>query len=312
MKPRVASVTVAFNPDIGRLAQQMRALCGQVDEIVIVDNGSHPPLERVLADNAASYPRLAEAAPRVVVLPGNEGIARGLNAGIAAAREGGAEFVVLLDDDSVPEHDMVRQLLEAHARCSHENAAPVAALGPRVSDARDARDYPFVRLGWLRNHHQYCDAARDATIPCDFLITSGKLLALAAYDAVGPFEDDLFIDSVDREWCFRARARGLALYGSCAAQLDHRLGDHRRPTAFGLELVVHSPERLYYMTRNRFLLYQRGYVPLKWKLKDFLRVLAKFAATMLFVAPRGEYARMTGRAIRDALAGRGGKLDARG
>ena len=77
------------------------------------------------------------------------------------------------------------------------------------------------------------------------------------------------------------------------------------------ELVVHSPERVYYMTRNRFLLYRRSYMPLKWKLKDMLRWLAKFSATLLLIAPRVEYARMTRRAIRDALLGRSGKLEAR-
>jgi rhamnosyltransferase len=70
---------------------------------------------------------------------------------------------------------------------------------------------------------------------------------------------------------------------------------------------VHSPERIYYMTRNRLLLYQRAYMPLKWKLKDLLRFLAKFAATVLLVRPRRENARMTLWAIRDALAGRGGR-----
>ena len=308
--PRVASVTVAFNPEIARLAQQLRALRGQVDDIVIVDNGSDPPLERLFAEAAPNHPEMREAAPRMVVLPANLGIARGLNVGIAAAAKNGAAFVVLLDHDSVPEPGMVAHLLEVHVRSAGTRESPaVAAIGPRVSDSRDKRDYPFVRLGWLRNRHVHCEGARDTVVPCDFLISSGKLLSLDAFEKVGPFEDDLFIDSVDREWCFRARSRGFALYGACAAQLDHRLGDRRRAAPFGLELVVHSPERIYYMTRNRALLYRRAYVPLKWKVKDFLRVLAKFAATMMFVPPRREYARMTWLAIRHALAGRGGKLD---
>ena len=90
--------------------------------------------------------------------------------------------------------------------------------------------------------------------------------------------------------------------------LDHQLGDRRHAVTGTLELVVHSPQRIYYMTRNRFLLYRRPYIPLKWKLKDLLRWLSKFAATMLLLAPRGEYARMTWRGIRDAAAGRGGRL----
>jgi rhamnosyltransferase len=307
LNPRVASVTVAFNPGVERLARQLAALDGQVNDIVVVDNGSAPSVASLFARHAAEYPLLASPRIRVVPMDGNEGIARGLNVGIEAARARGAEFVVLLDHDSVPGAGMVAELVATRERCA-TLAIPVAAVGPRVKDLRDAREYPFVRLGWLRNRHQYCAGSAQQVFACDFLISSGTLIALEAFDAIGPFEDGLFIDSVDREWCFRALSRGFALYGACAAHLDHRLGDHRRPVMGGVELVVHSPARLYYMTRNRLLLYRRGYVPLKWKIKDFLRVIAKFAATVLLVAPRRAYVRHTGMAIRDALANRGGKL----
>jgi hypothetical protein len=62
------------------------------------------------------------------------------------------------------------------------------------------------------------------------------------------------------------------------------------------------------MTRNRILLYGRPYMPLKWKLKDLLRALAKFVTVVLLVRPRLEYARMTLWGIRDAMARRGGKF----
>jgi rhamnosyltransferase len=308
-RPRISSITVAFNPGASRLAQQLAALAGQVNEIVVVDNGSQPSIDTLFARHAPNHLEFREPALRVVTLRENEGIARGLNVGIDAARASGAEFVLLLDHDSVPARDMVELMVAAYRREEAQaGAARIAAMGPRVKDFRDAREYPFIRLGWLRNHHLRCGDAGDDVVECDFLISSGTLLPVASFDAIGPFEEDLFIDSVDREWCFRARAGGFVLKGVCAAQLDHRLGDHRRSVAGGIELIVHSPERLYYMTRNRMLLYQRAYVPLKWKLKDFLRVLAKFAATLALVAPRAEYARMTFRAIRDALARRGGKL----
>jgi rhamnosyltransferase len=304
MNALVSSVTVAFNPAPARLEEQLRALDGQVARIIVVDNGSDLSVEKLLEKSSV----LGRDRVRIIALPENQGIARGLNAGIAEARAGGAEFVVLLDHDSVPAPDMVELMVAAYRRgAARPGADRIAAMGPRVKDFRDAREYPFIRLGWLRNRHLRC-GDRGEVVECDFLISSGTLLPLASFDEVGAFEEDLFVDSVDREWCFRARARGFTLKGVCAAQLDHRLGDHRRSVAGGIELIVHSPERLYYMTRNRMLLYQRAYVPLKWKLKDFLRVLAKFAATLALVAPRAEYARMTWWALRDALARRGGKL----
>jgi rhamnosyltransferase len=180
-----------------------------------------------------------------------------------------------------------------------------------VTDQRDAGDRPFIRLGWTHNRRARCGESSDCVIPCDFLISSGSLMPMDAFASVGEFDEGLFIDSVDLEWCCRARARGLALYGVCSARLDHQLGDRRHTVLNAFELVVHSPERIYYITRNRFLLYRRPYMPLKWKLNDLPRWLVKFAATVLLLSPRIEYVRMTVRAIRDALQGRSGKLEAR-
>ena len=304
---RVSSVTVTFNPHPARLAEQIAALLGQVDEIILVDNGSDLSVEDILRQCA---PRELDAGRiKLVALKDNQGVARGFNIGIGEARSRGAQFALLLDHDSVPAPDMVPLLMAGYRRCVElAGADPVAAVGPRVNDSRDRLEYPFIRMGWLRNRHLRCRGAGEEVVACDFLMSSGSLIALEFFPAIGEFDEALFIDSVDLEWCCRARSLKFALYGVCAAELDHRLGDHRRVFVRVIHLVVHSPRRIYYMTRNRFLLYQRPYMPLKWKLKDLLRVLAKFLATILFVAPRFEYAQMTLRAIRDAVARRGGKF----
>lgn len=203
MKSRISSITVAFDPDPARLAEQLHAVEGQVDRIIVVDNGSEPPVENLFELSGG----LNCESVRIIRLPQNQGVARGLNAGIAEARAGGDEFVVLLDHDSVPARDMVELMVASYRRgTAGPGAARIAAMGPRVKDLRDAREYPFIRLGWLRNRHLRCGDASDDVVACDFLISSGTLLPIASFDAVGPFEDGLFIDSVDREWCFRARA----------------------------------------------------------------------------------------------------------
>ena len=306
---RITSVTVAFNPDPSRLAEQLAALRDQVDEIVIVDNGSAPPVKSILAQ-----PEIATLIGDVshinfIVLAENQGIASGFNIGVEASRKGAAEFVLLLDQDSVPAADMVGELHAGYRQAAGESSLKrVAAVGPRIIDSRDAHEYPFIRLGWFRNKHIRCAVSHEKPVVCDFLISSGCLIAMSAFDKIGGFDDALFIDSVDLEWCFRARRGQFSLYGICGARLDHRLGDHRRVVLNKIFLVVHSPLRIYYITRNRILLYWRRHVPLKWKLKDMLRMAAKFAAIMLFVAPRLEYLHMTLLAIRDGLANRGGRL----
>jgi rhamnosyltransferase len=299
--PVVASVTVAYNPDAELLLQQVSALAGQVGHAIVVDNGSDSGVASLL-DGAGS----GGLVPRILTFAGNFGVAHGFNQGIAEARRLGAELVLLLDHDSVPEPGMVAALVAAMAEAGRRAKGPVAAVGPRVSDPRDHRELPFITLGWLRNRHGRCPA-EGGILACDFLISSGTLVDVRAWDAVGPYDERLFVDSVDLEWCCRARARGFQLYGACDAILDHRLGDARHTALPGVDVVVHSPERLYYMTRNRVMLYARRYVPLKWKLKDVLRALAKFATLVALVPPRVEYARMSWLGVRDAFARRAGK-----
>jgi rhamnosyltransferase len=307
--PRVTSITVAFNPNPERLAEQVCALLDQVDRIILVDNGSRPSVAEILRNLSAARPQLNTSRIQVIALPDNKGVASGFNIGAREARSHGAEFVLLLDHDSVPGPGMVGLLVAAYRHClTLPGAHRVAAVGPRVNDLRDPREYPFIRLGWLYNRRVRCSDAEQGVVACDFLISSGSLIALDMFAAVGEFDELLFIDSVDLEWCCRARARQFTLYGVCAALLDHRLGDHRRHLLSGTEMVVHSPQRIYYMTRNRILLYWRPYMPLKWKLKDVLRWPAKLAAIIMLVQPRLEYAQMTLWAIRDAIARRGGKI----
>ena len=306
---RITSITVAFNADPTLLAKQLVALQDQVDNIVIVDNGSVPSIKSGL--NQPEIAATLAGAPRidVVELQENGGIAAGFNVGIETARKQGAELVLLMDHDSVPAADMVSKLYVGYLQAiSAGVVSNIAAIGPRIVDTRDAQEFPFIRLGWFRNLHIRCGGNQENLVACDLLISSGTLVSINAFDQIGKFDETLFIDNVDLEWCCRARARGFLLYGVCDAQLNHRLGDRRRVVLSQLVLVVHSPLRMYYQTRNRMLLYRRDYIPLKWALKDFLRMVARFAATIVFVAPRGQYLRMTILAMRDGFLNRGGRL----
>jgi glycosyltransferase involved in cell wall biosynthesis len=91
----VVSVVTVFHQRSPHFAAAVASVCAQTLpdwELVLVDNGTG--LDRaVLEPEAATDARI-----RVVSLPANEGIARGINAGVDAAR---GEFIALLDYDDV-------------------------------------------------------------------------------------------------------------------------------------------------------------------------------------------------------------------
>lgn len=298
---QVAAVVVAYCPDALLLDRLLAAARPQVAEIVIVDNtpadSGHAPLR-------------TPAEVHVIALGANAGLAAGINRGCEFARARDARFVLLFDQDSEPAPDMVQRLCDAWAAASAQGRR-LAATGPRFQDDRGAHTAPFLRVGFP--HNRIVEAGEsEAFVDVDMLITSGCLVSVEALDDAGSMDESLFIDNVDIEWCFRAKARGWALAGAPAARLAHRLGDEHVTApgwarALGKESAIHhSPVRLYYITRNRIRLYWKAHVPLAWKAQDLLRLPAKIALALWIAPDRRAAAKALARGVVDGFANRGG------
>lgn len=287
----VCAVIVTYHPEPAALRTRIAALRPQVAQVIVVDNAT-PGFG-------------ADLGVTVLVQPENVGLARAQNIGIEAARAAGHTHVLLLDQDSVPAPDMVDRLLTALAGLTAAGRR-VGAVGPRFRDERERRDAPFVKIAFPMSRKLWCSPDGEP-IEADFLISSGVLIPLAVLDQVGTMDEGIFIDNVDMEWSFRARARGFSLYGVCAATMGHHLGDARQPVFGGrAQVVVHSPVRLYYIMRNRLRLYRLAHTPRVWIAQDLPRVIAKFLIFTVLVGPRRRNARYMLRGLRDGLAGRQG------
>jgi rhamnosyltransferase len=296
----VCAVAVAYGADRDGLSALVASVLPQVDALVVVDNGGTSRLPRWLSglDPGGKVHILEQAT--------NIGLASAQNLGIGWARAHACTHVLLLDQDSVAGESMVATLLRglSDLQCSGRR---VAAVGPRFHDQREAREAPFVRVRFPRSRKMWC--ASEPYVRCDFLIASGALIPITVLDDVGSMDADLFIDNVDLEWSFRARSCGYELFGVCDAHLDHRLGDDRKSVLFGVgKVVVHSPIRLYYIMRNRVLLYRMSWTPRLWVAQDVIRIPAKFLEFSVLVPPRSQNVPMMLRGLADGVRGRRGPM----
>lgn len=292
---RVVAIVVTYQPVVEVLGQLLEALTPQVVSVVVVDNGSHADLE---AWNKERQPHNIE----VLLLGENRGIAAAQNVGIQWARNRGAGFVLLMDQDSIPAPDMVEKLISTIS----EQPLPAAA-GPRYLDVRQDNPPPFIRVRGLRLERCAC-STEESVVPVDYLIASGCLIPMSMLDKVGGMRDDLFIDYVDIEWGLRARHHGFQSYGVCSAHMQHSLGDH--PIKFfSKNIPLHSPLRHYYHFRNALLLYKEPWVPLNWKLVDGWRLCLKYVFYSLFAKPRMAHWRMMTLGVWHGLVGKTGKLE---
>jgi len=298
----ICAVVVTYRPDLNALGRLLDALVHQVASIVVVDNGSEVDLRAW--DNAGQ-----SNIDELLLLGENKGIAAAHNVGIQWARNHRAEFVLLMDQDSVPMPDMVVRLRSTYAELE-ARGVPVAALGPQFRDSDKGSLSQFVKVGILGFTRLACSPA-SPFVEADIIVSSGSLLPLAATEAVGLMDEGLFIDHVDTEWCLRAKAKGLRIFGVCDAVMTHTLGEQRKKIWFLRQRSVpfHHPFRYYYMFRNSMLLYRRSYIPRNWKLADIAKCFRVVIFFSLAAPNRFACIKMMALGLVDGLKGVSGKLN---
>lgn len=289
----LCAVVVTWQPDLDVLLSLLAQLTAQSCDVIVVDNGSA---------NANQLESLVSSLTAVTLLrwPDNKGLATAMNAGLQQAHDSNYELVFLFDQDSALTDGFCAGMLAAWRQAEAVSSVPVAAVGPRLQDPVSQRRTPFRLFRWWRRSDQFVAGAGDL-FQADFLISSGCLFSQTALRRIGHMKDSYFIDNIDLEWCFRARARGFALFGTDAATLLHAIGEPGTSALVKAGWIVqHSPLRSYYSTRNRLHLYRQAYAPLSWKLRDCVRFLLKSLWLLLTSPQRREYWLQIRRGMHDA------------
>lgn len=300
----IIPIIVTFNPDKNTLLISLKGLLAQVSTVIVVDNGSNPNINDILHNLPAALLNNI----KLLALTHNYGLGKAYNAGIALAKELNAAFVLLMDHDSIPESNMLAELYAVFMHLE-EQGERVAAVGPRYRDCVTHRLSEFVVVGPWSLTRLHCDQSLPY-VRTDFIISSGSLISLQSLDQIGGMDEDLFIDHIDTEWCFRAKAKGYDIYGACQAIMSHSLGEHRISVWWGRwrSIPVHRSFRYYYIFRNSVLLWRRSYMPIAWKRADKIRMLYFFLFFLLASPHRRINICMMLKGIKDGFQGKSGKL----
>jgi rhamnosyltransferase len=254
------AVLVTYHPD-AELPRRVSRILEQAGALVIVDNGSGAEAREMLSAIAAN------PAVSLVLNPANWGIARALNLGIDQAAVRGFEWVLLLDQDSAVRAGMLAELIAV--RAAYPEAERVAVIGAGFDQEMTAGE--TAGAPWQE---------------VESVITSGSLISLRVHAAIGPFREEFFIDYVDSEYCFRARAKGYRVIKTTRPLMSHTIGAPTRHEVLWTHkwTTNHSPDRRYYIARNDTVMLREygGYKLGSWALKSLARRLRTCKRILLY------------------------------
>ena len=230
----IAASIVLYNPDLALLQRNIEAVSGQVDRIIIIDNGSKNRQQIDQLFKESTYPL------DIIRNQNNVGVAAALNQAVLRCKESGIDWLLTLDQDSVIPDGLV-ETYKKYLDLEKAGQLTCAFIDPNYSDYSEIK---IVRFNYTHDYGEYAEV--------DACITSGCLMNVQACIDIGLFDERLFIDNVDYDYSFRLRDNGYKIYKIKAARMEHHLGagEEKRFLFFRYIDYHYSKLRVYYQARN--------------------------------------------------------------
>lgn len=275
--PRVAVVTLTWNRrdyTLACLDSLFRSTYAPL-HVLVCDNGS--------TDGTPDAVRAAYPEAEVLELGRNMGFAAGANAGLRHAFAAGAEQVLLLNNDTTVDANMIAALVQA-------SAPDIAIVAPLIFYAAEPdiiwsaggmrNRWTLEQVGDLRGQHN--TTAWPATVERDFVPGCAMLLSRDALSDVGLFDERFFMYYEDNDLCLRARAAGYRIVLVPGAHMWHKVA----ASSGGLD----SPAERYGMARSSVQFFRKHVRNARWAVVAPYRLGSAVKTTARLLAGRNPQA----------------------
>lgn len=257
----IAAVIITYNTG-NEFSKNVLSLKKHVGEVIVVDNGSNKETLSML--------RGLKEEITLIELNENKGIAYALNRGIEYAVNNDFQWVLTLDHDSTVSDSMISNMLSVYNSIDESEKEKIVMLTPKHVEEKQMD----VVSKSQENKWEYVLTE----------ITSGALTKADFYKNE-LYDEKLFIDLVDHDYCLRINSMGYKIIRVNSAILIHNLGESIQKKILGITITPtnHSALRRYYMSRNRKYIWNKYRGTFKeWVIKDKIRSLNEIVKIIAF------------------------------
>jgi len=227
-------------------------------KIIVLDNASS---DGSVAAIQASFPEV-----QIINLTENLGYAGNNNVGIKAAIAQGADWVWVLNEDTIIAPDALTQLIDVAV-----GEPKIGIVGPMVYH-HDEPEFIQSAGGQLNQTWQPSQLAQneldrgqfEEPHQVDWIVGCAILVKRAVIEKIGLLDERFFYYWEETEWCVRARHKGWLLVHVPRAKIWHK----------GVQRDYHpKPSLMYYDTRNKLLLLAKHHAPFSAWFVTWSRIL---------------------------------------
>ena len=279
---KIPATVIWYNPDDENI-KNIRTYIDYVEKLYIIDNSKEN--NKKLADS------LNNLKAEYIYNEKNLGIAKALNLACEKAANDNFEWILTMDQDSSFDSDSINAYFRAFEKMTKNN---VGIISPRHILKNDI--------------DKFSDVKESAEV--DHVMTSGNLLNLKIWEEIGKFDENLFIDEVDSEICFRIIENGYKVIQLNKIRMFHELGNLEKKNFFTRKISVlnHNHIRKYYIMRNKFYMLKKYK---KYRLRYIYYILNDFFKVIFYEKDKLRKLKYMFKGITDFMKNKMGELDDR-
>lgn len=214
-------------------------------KVVVADNGS--------SDGSIEAIRHRHPDVRIIENHANLGFAEGNNGAIRHALEAGADFIFLLNNDTVVDSDIVTEFVQAA-----EQMPKAGVFGAKIYYHADNQRLWYAGGYWDARTLSFGEhgageidrGQHDLITETEWVIGCAMFIRAEVFRKIGLLEPKFFLNNEEIDFCSRTRRSGFLCAYVPGARLWHKIS-----VSFGGE---DSPLKEYFSARNRLLWAQRN------------------------------------------------------
>ncbi len=253
---KIGACIILYNPNIERLSLSIKELENIVDIIYLIDNNSSniKEIEKEFKNNKIEFINNTK----------NCGIAYALNQALAISHKDKVDYLITLDQDSIFKQTEIEKILK------HKNENNVAIFCPVINDLNKNKNINSI----------------ESISDIDRCITSGSIMNLKECLEVGLFDEKMFIDYVDFDYCKRIRLANKRIVRVNNSILDHEIGKRqkRKFLFWTVYPTNHNEKRIFYYSRNikYYLKKYKKDLSISEKIKEYKYLIWKLVSIILY------------------------------
>jgi len=231
-----------------------------------LENNDYPNYQVVIIDNGSKQkPESPNSKIKIIYNQENLGFSGGNNVGIKYALDNGADYVLLLNNDTIVDSHFLTKLVKVA-----ESDKDFGMLGPKIyfADQKDKIWFAGGKLNWLYNQGTMrgCNEVDQGQYDkpdiqeTEYITGCCVLVKKQVIEKIGLMPEEYFIYYEDTDWSFKARRAGFKCIFVPQSKIWHKGSKSS---------IEYSLPYIYYHTRNG-LIFATRYAP--WYIKPLIHL----------------------------------------